>query len=214
LAEDESAATVAKTLAEAKRIKNEAEKLSIEMEELRSAAVENVSQAASFAASATEAVVLYDSRSGFEIFDFRQEREDGAEAVVTSKDGTLNIERRNTEGRFLLWLESYTVSGNRVKLLPRREDVDGQRKIRVQCQVRAASAEHTVLLRIVAKDALTGDHLARWRERVRPTEWVTIDWYLQIPAGEDSFFRIEDRSAAKPSDIQIRNLVITERARD
>jgi hypothetical protein len=212
LAKEESAANIQEAEARARKTLAEAERISVDVEQARSAAAENVAGAASYAASPAVPVVVYDSRPGFELFDFRQEVEGGAEAVVTLKDGILNIERRNMDGRFFLWLESYAALRGHAKLLASRGDIEGERKLRLQCQARAIGGEHTLLLRVIAKDALPGDYLARWRERLRPSEWVPIDWYFQIPATEDCSIRIDDRSVTKaPSAVQIRNLVITER---
>jgi hypothetical protein len=207
LAKQESDANVQKTVAETEQIR-------LEIEQTRRAALAEVAGAVRYLTSPQEARVVFDGRDRLDPFDFHKEELYGAQARLAEQDGMLVIVRDNTEGNARIRLESYANPEGRGTVLERLGDsADDRRHLRVRCQLRAVDAEHTVLLRLVARNALPDEWLGRWRERLTPgAAWVSIDWYVELPAAEDIFFRIEDRSVSNaPSSVQMRNLVITER---
>ncbi len=156
--------------------------------------------------------ILYDSDNS-DAFDFRVVKVDHAEGDLTVKDGILYINRTNTGGTLQIWLENYFYAGRpHQRVLPKNENISGDRKLRVSCEVKAVNGEHTLLFVIKAENAPSGVHLADKRQRVTNNEWISLDAYFRVSPGQNCYFRIDDRSVSAPnSSVQIRKLVLAER---
>jgi hypothetical protein len=159
--------------------------------------------------------ILYNSDNS-DAFDLRVVKVDHAEGEFTVKDGILYINRTNTVGSLQIWLENYLYAGRpHQRVLPKNENISGDRKLRVSCEVKAVGGEHTLLFVIKAENAPSGMHLADKRQRVSSNEWVSLDAYFRVSPGQNCHFRIDDRSVSAPnSSVQIRKLVLAERMSD
>jgi hypothetical protein len=206
---EESVATIDKT-------KAETEKLRVEAGLLRER-VANLGDAVSYRTADAKSSTIYDSRNGFDRFDFDLQSSDGAKAELSVedgqvKDGVLNLLRTNTEGRMTIWVKRYVVDGNSVDVIPRRSSIPGTRKVRVECEARTMGGPQTLLLIIKGMGAPAGEYLGQQRQRLTSQGWVPIDAYFQFPVTQDCRLRFDDRSVDKAqSALQIRNLVVTER---
>jgi hypothetical protein len=173
---------------------------------------DKVSYRLSDAAQASEKILYASEHS--DDFNFRVEKIANADGGVTVKDGILNISRTNTEGTLQVWLESYSYAGKaRLKVLPKNENISGDRRLRVSCEVKAVGGEHTLLFIMKAVNAPLGQHMAAdKRQRVTSNEWVALDAYFRVSPGQDCQLRIDNRSVSAPgSSVQIRKLILAER---
>lgn len=205
-----------KTEAEIEKLKAEAELTRAQAKQITES-FGNLSDKVSYrlpdSIHASEAIIYTSENS--DPFDFRTYKADGAEGDLTIKDGTLYINRTNTAGTFQIWLENYHYGGKEWKILPRNDNISGDRKLRVACEVKAVGGEHTLLFVIKAENAPLGQRMAEKRQRVTSNEWVAVDIYFRVSPGENCHFRIDDRSVSAPnSSIQIRKLVLAERLTD
>lgn len=209
----QAAADFDRTQAETVKLQAEATKMLIEIDESRAAAVRNIADARSFQAEQAAASVIFDSRKGFDPFDFRTDAWEGAEGRLGFEDEKiLSLHRDNVDGRFVVWLRAYTVDGDRSEIIPPKRTTDARRRLHVHREVRAIGGDHTLLLRLKAPTAPPGEYLARWRQPITSDAWVPIDAFFEYVATVDSAFRFDDRSVSHaPSYVQIRNLILTEK---
>lgn len=156
--------------------------------------------------------ILYSSNNS-DAFDFRVVKVDHAEGEFTVQDGILYINRTNSVGTLQIWLENYLYAGKpHLKILPKNENIAGDRKLRVSCEVKAVGGEHTLLLVIKGENTPGGVHLGDKRQRVASNEWLSVDAYFRVSPGQNCHFRIDDRNVSAPnSSVQIRKLVVAER---
>lgn len=122
----------------------------------------------------------------------------------------LSLQRTNDDGRFEVWLNCYfsaegertSVAGN--DLLP------GLRRFRVDCEAKAAGAEHT--LRFVLRSDVTKKWVASDERTISTNTWTPLKVYFQVPPNADFRLRIDDLNVTRaPSSVQIRNLRLIER---
>jgi hypothetical protein len=156
--------------------------------------------------------ILYTSADS-DSFDFRVAKVDKAEGELEIEDGILRISRANTAGTLQLWLESYRYPGKgRQKILPKNENISGDRKLRASCEVRTIGGEHTILFIIKGENTPIGVHIAEKRERITSNDWTPVDAFFRVPTYQNCHFRIDDRSVSTAgSKLQIRKLVLAER---
>lgn len=156
--------------------------------------------------------ILYTSEAS-DTFDFRVVKVDNAEGGVEVKDGIISIRRTNTSGTLQVWLESYRQpAGSTQRTLLKNENISGDRKLRVSCDVKAVAGEHTILFIIKGEDDPMGVHMAEKRQRVSSNEWTTLEAYFRVSPAKNCRFRMDDRSvSAAGSSLQMRRLILAER---
>lgn len=210
--------TKRKTAAEIEKLHAEAELTRAQAKQITenlSSSITNLSDKVSYrlpeVAQINETIVYTSEKS--DVFDFRVHKVDNAEGELTIKDGILYISRTNTLGTMQIWLESYEYTGKaHLRVLPRNENISGDRKLRISCEVKAVGGEHTLLFIMKAENAPLGVHMADKRYRVTSNEWIPVDAYFRVSPGQNCQFRIDDRSVSAPnSSVQIRKLILAER---
>jgi hypothetical protein len=169
-------------------------------------------------------IAIYDGRSRNVAFDFKGHGNSfwtgkGSEAHRTSAigegtltflpGGILNIKRTKADGRYEIWLLEYEYGGVKSKLVPKNDQISGDRKLWIHCEVRSLSGSHG--LRFVIKNEETQTWLANEKRMVERTEWVPIDIYFRVDPAYDFWFRIDQEEVSQvPSEMQIRGVVLTE----
>lgn len=210
-----------KTEAEIKKLEAEADKMRAETRNIINE-VQSISATVNYRLTDMEEVFIYDSSKSSEPYDFKgvggqcwHEEEwthkgPKGQGSLKFEDGNiLNIQRINTGGRFEVWLQRYLYDDVERECIPKNELIAGKRKIRVSCQVKVVGGEHS--LDFVWKNKETT--LAYQRVRVSTNEWLPINLYFQLSPLVDCLLRVDDLEVSRvPSSIQIRNLVIAERA--
>jgi hypothetical protein len=212
LAEQQSKASVEEASARTQKINAETQQILQHIEQARTEAVASVVGAASYAASDTDVVVVYDGRDRVNPFDFRQESEDGASARISEDAGMLVIERRKHIGPLLPLPRAL-----RERRRPRQAPEPGRRRGRdpeASRAVRGASRRHR------AHGAAAPHRQGRVARRVSrpapraPRVVLVAEDRLVSPDPEHGGLHLPDRHRSvseAPSTIQIRKLVITER---
>jgi hypothetical protein len=208
--------TKKKTVAEVEKLQAEAGLIRAQAEEI-TGKLKNLSDQVDYklpeAARGNE-TILYTSDIS-DSFDFRLARIDSAEGELEVKEGILYIRRTNTAGRLQIWLESYRYVGRAPqKILPKNENISGDRKLRASCEIKAVGGDHTILFILKGENTPGGVYMGEKRQRITSNEWTPMESYFRVSPGQNCHFRIDDRSvfAAGSSSIQIRKLVLAERA--
>ena len=210
----ETAARIKKLEAETDSIKIQNDTIRTQNEKLENS-VDNLSDKVRYGSPestlANEAILYsIDHSDGY---DFRLVNAENAGGDFEVKEGILSIRRQNTVGTMQLWLESYKYPHlpPSPKLL-KNEDISGDRKLRMSCEVKAAGGEHTLLFVFKGENDPLGVHLAERRARVTHNEWTPVEAYFRISPAKNCHFRIDDRSVtAAGSVVQIRKLILAER---
>lgn len=228
--------TRAKTQAETRKILAETDKFLLETEKLRkeltsttesitaaTSEISVVAASASYQLSGGTERIIYESKNRDIGYDFEgveekiYEQSDGKYVAVSARalgtlsfeKGALNVQRTNTEGRYDIWLRTYCFENGEKPVIPQDDLIDGQRKLRVSCEVKTIGGEHT--LKFVFRGT-SGKWLAQKEVRVSQEQWTFINNYFLVSAKEDFVLRIQDQSVSHaPSSIQIRNLILAEK---
>ena len=209
--------TVLKTQAETAKLRAETDKIRLEATEI-SERLENAEAQLSHQASpAQQSITLYDSRSGFVLFDFESvtwDRAAGELSLASSQEGgvedILVVARHNANGTFGAWLNKYGYIDSPT-VIPASNAAGTNRKLRLRCQVRTRGAEHTFALTLKMVSAAPGKYLGQRRHRTTRDVWTDIDDYFDLPFSDSCRLRFEDRSiSAAPSRLEIRNFILTE----
>lgn len=216
--------TRGKTKAETQKLLFEAEKLRLEAEKIRKELSTNVESIASssYQLSTTSERVIYDSKGRDIGYDFKgvegyiYKNVDGKDVPVTPKglgtlsfdNGILNLKRKNTEGRYEMWLQTYSYGEEQV--IPQDDLIGGQRRLRINCEAKVVGGEHT--LKFVFKGKDSGKWLAQKETRISEEKWTSLTMYFLVAPNEDCRLRIDDQEVSQaPSSIQIRNFILTEK---
>jgi hypothetical protein len=169
-------------------------------------------------------IIIYDGRKNDVAFDFKGRADSfwtgkGSDSRRTSPigegvltfqlGGVLNIKRTKAEGRYEIHLLEYEYSGVKVKSVPKNDNITGDRKLRIHCEVRSVTGKHG--LRFVVKNEASQTWLANEKRMVEGNEWVPIDIYFRVDPTYDFWFRIDHEEVSQiPSEVQIRGLVLAE----
>jgi hypothetical protein len=206
-----------KSKAEIEKIRAETEKIQIE--------VRNLSATVSYAIADADEKIIFDGRRSIDGFAVRgnagQFWSGGKEPKATSErgegtvkfeaNGILNVQRTNRVGRYELYIQQYAYGGKQYPFIPKDELIAGKRKLRISCEAKVVGGEHS--LRFVVRNRHTGQRFAEEIQKITVNDWTPVQVYLQANATEDSEVRIDDEQvSAVPSSVQIRNLLIAERA--
>jgi hypothetical protein len=209
-----------KTSAEIKLIEAQVEKI---RHELR-LNVDNISAAVTYKIGGSGERIIYDSTGRDLGFDFKGSKAqlwaqvDGVDRPVSDyglgqisfENGVMNIQRSNTEGRYEVWLQSYSIDGQTLPSIPRNDLVSGHRDIRISFEAKAVGASHT--LRILLKNEKANRWLGNDSRTVSGNFWTRIQVYFQIPPTDECRLRIDDLDVTDtPSSVQLRNIVVAER---
>jgi hypothetical protein len=170
----------------------------------------------------SDEVVVYNNSSGNLGFDFvgtENYRYEGDERIpgkaageVKYLDkGIINIERSNSEGRYELYLRSYTLGARKSEFIPKDTVEDEPRRLRISCEARTLNGEHT--LRFVMRDREAKKWIGKsYVHRISSPEWRRIEGYFTVRALVEAELRIDDEDISIfPSTIQIRNLIVAQR---
>lgn len=209
--------TKRKTAAEIEKLQAEAELTRAQAKQLTEN-LNNLSDKVGYKLpEATQAneTILYTSDVS-DSFDFRVAKIDNADGEVDVKEGIIYIRRANTQGTLQVWLDSYKYPGTPPqRILLKNEDISGDRKLRVSCEIKAVGGEHTLLFILKGENDPNGLHMAEKRHRVTNNEWTRLEAYFRVSAAKNCHLRIDDRSvSAAGSSVQIRKLVLAERKTD
>lgn len=208
--------------AEVDKLRAETEKIRLETAKLNGD-VENLSATVSYQLAESSERILYDSSEGLDLHDFNavegrawneQERKStgpkAAGSLAVADGHVLNVQRSNTEGRFEIWLDSYTYNDKTSAVIPANELLAGNRKLRVSFQAKAVDSSHT--LDILLKDAKSGAVPLLKSVVIDRNDWTAVNMYFQISPRLDLALRIYDTLVSRaPSSLQLRNLVVAER---
>jgi hypothetical protein len=165
--------------------------------------------------------IVYSNASGNLGFDFvgnESYRYDGDKRIpgkaagkINYLDkGIINIERSNSEGRYELYLRSYTLGARKSETIPKDVVEDAPRRLRVSCEARTLNGEHT--LRFVIRDRESQKWIGKSAvHRISSPQWRRIEGYFTVPALAEAELRIDDEDISVfPSTVQIRNLIMTQ----
>jgi hypothetical protein len=208
-------AEIEKLRAETEKIRAETSKLNSNVTDLSSAVHEQLTAGEQ---------ILYDSLAGMDLHDFNtvegraydpvQRTHSGPKGtgnLTVVDDTTLNLQRTNAEGRFEIHLDRYTYDGKNSAVIPANELLAGNRKLRVSFEAKAVDASHE--LDVLLKDGKTGAVPLIKTVRVERNEWTPFHLYFQISPRVELVLRIYDtRISRAPSSLQLRSLVVAERA--
>jgi len=134
----------------------------------------------------------------------------GKGSLEFSDGQILSLQRTNDDGRFEIWLNCYfSPEGERTSVAG-NDLLTGLRRFRVDCEAKAAGAEHT--LRFVLRSDITKKWVASDERTISTNTWTRIRIYFQVPPNADFRLRIDDLNVTRaPSSVQIRNLTLIER---
>jgi hypothetical protein len=211
-----------KTQVEIQKLQAEVEKTRAETEKIH-AEVKGVSAAVYSLGGSPEEILLDGSKhlDGFDIKgnegtlwtggDNNRPVGEKARGEVRFEDGgILNIQRKNTEGRYELWFQRYDYKGREHSVIPKDELVSGMRKLRVSGEAKAIDATHE--LRFVVRRPGVGGIIDDARISVESNEWTNFRIFLQADPTQDCVLRIDDQAVSSaPSSVQIRNIVLARR---
>jgi hypothetical protein len=211
-----------KTQVEIQKIQAEAEKTRAETEKIL-AEVKSVSAAVYNLAGSPEEILLDGSKhlDGFDIKgnegtlwtggdDNRPTGEKARGEVRFEEGGIVNIQRRNTEGRYELWFQRYVYKGKEHSVIPKDVLISGMRKLRVGGEAKAIDGTHE--LRFVVRRPGVGGIIDQERISVESNEWTNFQIFLQADPAQDCVLRIDDQAVSSaPSSVQIRNIVLARR---
>jgi hypothetical protein len=197
-----------KTEAETDKLRAETEKIRAEAEKIRTeiGGLRNTVEEASYLASATSDKNIYDSTSsGIEGYDV-----EGTDLVF--RDGVLFFQR--LFGRFSL--QKYMYEGKERNFLPKNELIVGERKIKVSCEVKITQGE--CLFIIMFSPYPKGTALQIRNIEINNTDWKRVDTYFRIPSNIDCYLNIflepPSSEIAEKGSLQLRNLIVSERANE
>jgi hypothetical protein len=209
-----------KTEAEITKINAEAKKALLEV----SNAELNLSANISYKLSSEGEKIIYSSKNRDIGYDFTgvashryelvgdnyEKTGDRADGNLVIKDGVINIQRNNTDGRFEVWLKTYFINGQLREHISKNELESGRRNIRVSFEAKVTKGNHN--LRILFKDKNADRFLAFAEKEISSEHWEAINLYFEISRSEECKFRIDDRGVSNaPSSVQIRNIEIAEK---
>lgn len=217
-----------KTSAEVKKLELEAEKIRLEAEKLRkelSANTENIASIG-YKLSNTLERILYDSNKPGDIgFDFKgqggkiyKRNEAGKDVPITSQGtgsisfdkGIINVERTNKDGRYEIWLQSYSYENGINQFIPKDVLGEGSKRIRLSCEVKVTHGQHT--LKFIFKGQETQQWLGHGERTFVADKWTPVTLYINVSATENCKLRIDDQEITNsPSNILIRNFVLAEK---
>jgi len=208
-----------KTTAEIAKLEAETERIRLEIGKLGSATA-----SVSYGLSGYLERIIYDSSR----HDVRRAFH-GKEAYLWTKSGDnyvksggvgrgalrfepgeiLSIERTNTEGRYQVWLERYD---DEKSFVPRDCSAEGLRNFGLSCEAKAIGIEHSLKFILKSEDS-EGRWLAVEERRISENLWTPVTVHFRISPAEDFRLRIDDEEVAHaPSSVQIRKLVLSEKA--
>ncbi len=127
------------------------------------------------------------------------------------KQRVINLERFNSDGRFLISFLRYLSSSGIKEYIESNIYNHSTRIIAFEFEAKIIGGMHTLLL--VAKKANSTDwiHNANVKISVKTGDWEKFKEYIYIPSNENFAVFFDDIEIAKaPSSIQIRNLIIKE----
>jgi len=135
----------------------------------------------------------------------------GSGSLSFLEKGIINIERDNTDGRYELYLRSYTLGARKTEIIPKDTTEDRPKRFRVSCEARTLSAEHT--LRLVMRNRDTGKWLGKSiAHRISGPDWKRIEGHFTVTPLVNAEFRLDDEGvSAVPSTVQIRKFMVTQR---
>jgi hypothetical protein len=168
--------------------------------------------------------IIYDS-SAYGQFDFQGKNSQhysdeqrayigpiGEGTISIEKNGLINIERRNTVGRYDIMLEQYSINGQIRPFISKDISIAGKRKFLVTGEIKAFRSKYELLF--VLKDKITGAVPDRSKVIVEPNAdgWSPIKILFKVPPEADYYFRIYIMDVAKsPSSVQIKGLKLMEK---
>jgi hypothetical protein len=165
---------------------------------------------------AEESAILYNSGPIFKSYHFtgiqghnwvnKQKVGNQAQGFLSfEEDGTIRIERINSDGRYELHLRH---NGPKKYSFKRKND-PVFRELEVSCDTKVDVGEHT--LRFLLKDEEADEWTAKWETKIVAKEWVKIKCILLAPTTVDVLLRIDDMSVSQvPSSVYVRNLKVVE----
>ncbi len=141
-----------KTHAEIRKLESEAEKIRLESEKLRKELTTNIENLASASYQLTNSLerIIYDTKNRDIGYDFRGvegyvwETVEGktvrttgkAQGILTFENAILNLHRANTDGRYEIWLHTYSYGESIPDCIPKDDLIAGKRRLRVSFEAK------------------------------------------------------------------------------
>jgi len=210
-----------KTRAEIAKLELDAEKLRREL----SQSIDAIPGAVTHALASAAERIIYATAGGAVGHDFTGQeaklwqKVDGKDQPISdlgrgslsfTDDGSLNISRSNTDGRYEVWLTRYTVDGKEHARIPRDDHIEGVRSLRLSGEAKAVGGEHT--LRFVFKNESANTWADKREHRVTTNAWTPFSLHFRVSPSEECRLRIDDLDISKaPSSLQLRNIVLAEK---
>lgn len=160
------------------------------------------------------------SQDNFEIerpkgWDQKEKREIGepAEGTCIIKNGVLNIERINIEGRFLIRIIKYKICKEWIGFIKSKPELDSDRRLYVTFEAKVIGGKHT--FRVMCKDINTNDWVnygsAHHSFRISSEKYHHYKKELKVPTNVEFRIQVDDTEVEKPNtSIQIRGFKVVE----
>jgi len=121
----------------------------------------------------------------------------------------LDIDRRNTAGKYAIYLKRYNFGSNSRDYIEKDLVSDNPRKFRVICHARVFNGKH--VLRVVLFGKETWKFLDEKSHHLDNPHWKKLISHLTLPPGIDAEIRIDDIDVSfAPSPLQIKDIIVTQ----
>jgi hypothetical protein len=121
----------------------------------------------------------------------------------------LDIDRRNTAGKYAIYLKRYNFGSNSRDYIEKDLVSDNPRKFRVICHARVFNGKH--VLRVVLFGKETWKFLDEKSHHLDNPHWKKLISHLTLPPGIDAEIRIDDIDVSfAPSRLQIKDIIVTQ----
>jgi hypothetical protein len=125
--------------------------------------------------------------------------------IVT--DGTINITRTNTAGRWEIQLERLNTGGDVVQTLEPAPHLK-RRTLTFSFEAKVQGGQHSLIT--VIRNPETGTWLGSVTRSITSTDWRSFSFSIAFASTSSAGIRFDDHNESAPSSLHIRGLVVTE----
>jgi hypothetical protein len=133
---------------------------------------------------------------------------DPGEGHYSVTDGTINITRTNTAGRWEIQLERLNTGGDVVQTLEPAANLN-RRTLTFSFEAKVQGGQHSLIT--VIRNPETGAWLGSETRSINSTDWRSFSFSIAFDPTSPSRIRFDDHNESAPSSLHIRRLVVTER---